>query len=436
MSIELLTLIMFGGLILLLILGVPISFAMGGITVAVTLFLWGTAGLFRVVFYTYGLMVLSPMIAIPCFIFMGLMLERSGIADELFEALYRWFAAVRGGLAMATTVICALFAAMTGVAAAAATTMGLVAVPAMLKRRYDKSLALGTVAGPSTLGILIPPSITMVILAVTSQTSVGKLFMAGIIPGILLTLLFCAYIGIRGLLQPQLCPAVEERFTLAQKMVLTRALILPIFIILSVLGSIFLGLATPTEASAMGAAGTIIAVAVRRRLTWKVIQEAALITFKITGMILWIGFAAIAFSNTWGVAGGSEFFTGLLLGLGVNRWLILIAVMLIVFVMGMFVADFPIIWIIAPIAYPIIETLGFDPVWFGLLFIMNIQMALITPPFGFVLFYLKAVAPPGISLGDIYRSIFPFLGVMILGMALVMIFPQLALWLPGMMIRR
>ena len=234
MSIELLTLIMFGGLILLLILGLPIVFVMGGITVAVTLFLWGTEGLFRVVFYTYGLMTLSPMIAIPSFIFMGLMLERSGIADELFEAVHRWFATVRGGLAIATTVICTIFAAMTGVAAAAATTMGLIAVPAMLKRGYDKSLALGSVAAPSTLGILIPPSITMVILAVTSQTSVGKLFMAGIIPGILLTLLFCAYIGIRGLLQPQSCPAVEERFTLGQKMVLTRALILPIFIILLV----------------------------------------------------------------------------------------------------------------------------------------------------------------------------------------------------------
>lgn len=436
MSIELLTLIMFGGLILLLILGLPISFIMGGITVGVTLFLWGTKGLFKIVWYSYGLMMMSEMICIPCFIFMGIMLERSGIADELFEALHRWFASVRGGLAMATTVICAIFAAMTGVAAAAATTMGLVAVPAMLKRRYDKSLVLGTVACPSTLGILIPPSVTMVILAVTSQTSVGKLFMAGIIPGILLTLLFCAYIGIRGFFQPQLCPALEERFTLGQKMVLTRALILPIFIIFLVLGSIFLGLATPTEAAAMGAPGTIIAVAIRRRLTWKVIQEAALITFRITGMVLWVGFAAISFSNTWGVAGGLEFLSGLLLGLEVNRWLILIAIWLVVFVMGLFIADFPIIWIIAPIAYPIIRALGFDDIWFGLLFVMNIQVALVTPPFGFVLFYLKGVTPPGVSMGDIYRSLAPFIGVMILGIALVMIFPQLALWLPGRMIGR
>ena len=430
MSVELVTMIMFGGLMLGLMLGLPLAFCLGGVAVMVSYHLWGFAGLYRIVMNTFGSMWNIIFVAIPLFIFMGILLQRAGIAEDLFEMMHRWSGRVRGGMAMGTVIICAIFAAMTGLTGAATVTMGLVAVPAMLKRGYNKDIALGTVAGAGTLGILIPPSISFILLAVIGQLSVGKLFMAGVGPGLLLIILFIAYIGVRAWLNPKLCPAHPEKFTLRQKITSTRAVILPLLIILAVLGSIFLGIATPTEASALGAASTLIAVAIHRRFTWQVIKEAVFETFKINGMVMWIVFGAICFSATFTGMGGIRLVNEIMMELEVSRWLILGGIILIIFFLGMFIDPSGIVFIAAPIGFPVIKALGFDPVWFGVLFVIGLQVGYLTPPFGYNLFYLKATAPPGITLADIYHCIWPFLGILIIGMAIVMLFPQIALWLP------
>lgn len=434
MSPELVALVMFIALIVLIIMGVPMGFAMGGIAVVVILVLWGPGALLTIPLNVFGMMWNVVLIAVPLFIYMGFILERAGIIDSLYEAIHRWSGPVRGGMAMGTTIICAVFAAMTGITGTATVSMGLIALPQMLKRGYDKSLALGTIAGPGTLGILIPPSIVMIFMALVARTSVGKLFMGGIFPGLLLAGMFIVYIGIKGLLQPQSCPAHREKFTLREKIISTRAVILPILLILAVLGSIFFGIATPTEAAAIGAAGALLCLIIQRRFTWRGFKEATYHSFRITSMVFWITWGAAVFSATFTALGIGGFVTGMMAGL--SPTVVVIVFMLIVFILGMFLDPFPIILIVGPIAFPIVRALGLDITWFGILFVLGLMMGYITPPFGFNLFYLKAVVPPGITLGDIYRSIFPFLGVMIILMAVLIMFPQIVLWLPDMMIGR
>jgi len=433
MNPELIALLMFVTLIVLVFVGVPIGLILGAIAVVVNVVLWGPESLLSVVLNVFGMMWNEVLIAVPLFIFMGLMLERSGIIDDLYESMYRWSGQFRGGLAMGTTIICAIFAACTGLTAPATISMGLIALPSMLKRGYDKSLALGSIAGPGTMGILIPPSVMMIFLGVVGRTSVGKLFMGGLAPGLLLTGMFISYIGIKGLLQPQSCPASQERFTLKQKITSTRALILPIFLILSVLGSIFFGIATPTEAAAVGCAGAIACIFILRRFNWKSFKEATSNAFRITSTCFWITWGAAAFSGTFKALGMGAVVGDLVMGL--SPIVIVIVFMLIIIVMGMFLDPFPIILIVSPIAFPIIGAAGLDLTWFGVLFVLGLMMGYITPPFGFNLFYLKAVVPPEITMGDIYRSIVPFLVVMIVCMAVLIIFPQIIVWLPNMMIK-
>ena len=435
MSIELVTVIMLGGLIACLLLGIPLAWSLGGVSVIVCYLLWGTGGFMMIIYNTFGAMWSIVLVAIPLFMSMGILLERSGIAEALFETMHRWAGPLRGGIAMGVVVICVLFAAMTGVSAAATLTMGLIALPAMLRRGYAKSIALGCIAGPGTLGILIPPSIISILLALVGNLSVGKLFMAGIGPGILLAGLFILYIGIRGWINPKLCPRHPEKFTTKEKLVSLKMVILPLLIILAVLGSIFFGIATPTEAGSLGVVAVLISVGIHRKFSWQLIKETTVETFRITGLTMWIFYGAMCFSAVYARAGGAVFMSDLILGLGMNRWLILVTMMALSFLLGMFVDPFAIIFILAPICFPIVKNLGFDPVWFGILFVINMQMGYVTPPFGYQLFYLKSVAPEGITTGDIYKSVFPFLGVLIIGMALIMIFPQIALWLPELMMK-
>ena len=433
MSIELVTLIMFGGLMVCLMAGIPIAFSMAVIGVGITTMLWGYEGPKVLLYNTMTVITTLPYMALPLFIFMGVVLERSGIADALFEMMYRWSGPVRGGIAMGTVVICTIFAAMTGVTGAATVTMGLIALPAMLNRRYSKSLALGTVAGPGTLGLLIPPSAVIIILAPIAHISVGQTFMGGVFPGLLLAGLFIAYIGIRSFFQPHLAPAHGEKFTLRQKIISTKAVILPGLVIIAVLGSIFLGMATPTEAAAVGAFACLIAVIIRRRLTLELIKNTSFLTLEITGMCMWIVFGAIAFSSAFNAAGGVDFISGLILGISANRWVVVLMTMVVVFFLGCFLDPLATIFLVVPIAFPMVETLGFDLTWFAILFMINVLMGTLTPPYGYQLFYLKSVAPPGVSIGDIYRSVLPFLGIMVLGMALTMLFPQIVTWLPEQM---
>ena len=426
-------LIMFGGMIALLGLGVHVAWAIGGTTIIAILLFWNFGSLVSFVMATYGVMLGLFFAAIPLFVFMGVILERSGIGDRLFEMFYVWSGPLRGGLAVGTVLVCAIFAAMTGLTGAACITMGLVALPAMLKRGYSKDLALGTVLAPSTLGILIPPSVYMIMLGLIGKVSVGKLFFAGMVPGLLMTLLFIIYIIVRGLLDPQSCPAIKERASLRQKFILLRAVILPLLVVVSVLGSIFFGIATPTESAAVGAFALIICTAIYRKLSWRLLHEAAIETFRISALSMWIIFCALAFTAVFTTLGGMVLIKNVVLALEISRWYVLIMIMLIVFILGMFVDPFAIVYLVGPFAFPIIKDLGFDPVWFGVLFVINITTSYITPPFGCNLFYLKAIAPAGVDMRDIYRSIWPFLGVMIAGLIVVMLFPQIALWLPSMM---
>jgi len=435
MSIELVTVVMFGGLIACLLLGIPLAWSLGGVSVIVCFILWGPGGLMMIIYNTFGCMWSIVLVAIPLFMSMGILLERAGIAEALFETMHRWSGPLRGGIAMGVVIICVIFAAMTGVSAAATLTMGLIALPAMLRRGYDKNIALGSIAGPGTLGILIPPSIVSILLALVGNLSVGKLFMAGIGPGILLAGLFILYIGIRGWLNPKLMPRHPEKFTMKEKVVSLKMVILPLLIILAVLGSIFFGIATPTEAGSLGVVAVLISVLIHRRMNWILIKESTIETFRITGLTMWIFYGAMCFSAVYARAGGAVFMSDLIMGLGMNRWLIVLTMMGISFMLGMFVDPFAIIFILAPICFPIVKDLGFDPVWFGVLFVINMQLGYVTPPFGYQLFYLKSVAPEGVTTADIYKSVFPFIGVLIFGMVLIMIFPQIALWLPELMMK-
>jgi tripartite ATP-independent transporter DctM subunit len=431
MSVELVTVIMFGGLVLSLMLGIPLAWSLGGIPIAVIYLLWGTDGFFLVVANTFGSIWLIELVAVPLFISMGIMLERAGIAEALFESMHRWSGQLRGGLALGVVVICAIFAAMTGVTATATLTMGLIAIPAMLRRGYDKNIAIGTVAGAGTLGILIPPSIISILLALIGNISVGKVFMAGIIPGIIIAILFMAYIVVRAWLNPRLCPPHPEKFTLREKIVSTKAVILPALIILSVLGSIFLGIATPTEASALGVVGVVASVLIHRRFSWKLIREATIETFRITGLTMWIFFGAMLFSAVYARAGGASFMSTLITGLGKDPWFVLIIIMLIAFILGMFLDPFAIIFI----SFSLMRELGFDLTWFSILFVLNMQIGYMSPPFGYQLFYLKSVAPEGVTTADIYRAVLVPIALMIVSMVLFMLFPKLVLWLPELMMR-
>jgi len=434
MSIEMLTLFMFGTVTIALVLGLPLTFALGGIAVAATLMMGGPDALVGIIFNTFGTMWAITYVAIPLFVIMGIALERSGLAEDLYRTLYLWSGALRGGLAIATVTISAIFAAMAGVAAAAVVSMGLIGLPAMLKRKYDKNLAIGSILASGPLGILIPPSVPMVILGTTTSMSIGRIFAGGVVPGILITAIFIAYVGFRCLFQHHLAPALpqEERGTLRDKLISLKSVILPALLITAVLGSIFAGIASPTEAAAVGALGAILCAVIYRRFNWQFVKEVSYRSASFTAMIMWITFGAVAFSAVYSGAGVTAFLLKTLGEAQINRWLILVAMELILLFLGCFLEPASMILICAPIFFPIVKALQFDPVWFAILFVMLIMVGYLTPPFGYSIFYLKSVAPPSVSMTDIYRSVTPWIIMMLLAIVLVMLFPQIALWLPNL----
>lgn len=442
MSIELITVLLFGSMILLLALGLPVAFALGGIGALFMVFLWSPDALRTIPINVFGRMCDFVLIAIPLFIFMANMLERSGVADDAYDMMYRWFGPLKGGLAVGTIIICTIFAAMSGISAAATVSMGLIAVPSMLKRGYEKELVMGSVQAGGALGVLIPPSIIMIVLALFGQLSVGKLFAGGMIPGLILSSLFIIYILIRSLLQPNLAPALppEMRASWGQKLVSLRAVILPAILIVAVLGSILAGMATPSEAAAIGAFGSIICAAIYRRLSWQNFKEASYASLRLSAMVMWIIFGAVCISVIYVAVGAVDLVGAILMGLPGGRWGVLIAMLISWIILGCFLDNFGILAITAPVFFPIIRSLGFDPLWFGILYVLTIEMSYLTPPFGFNLFFMKGITPfikretgIDITMGDIYRSIVPFVGIQLVALILVMLFPQLALWLPNVL---
>ena len=428
---EWLTVILFGSLVLLLLAGLPLVFAIGGIATFFIIFLWGPQALPVLANRTYMAMDMFLLVAVPMFIFMGAMLQRCGIAEDMYELMYHWMGGLRGGLAGGTVLICTLFAAMVGISGAATKSMGLIALPSMRKRGYKNDIAIGCITAGGSLGILIPPSVLMIILALTAKLSVGQLFIAGILPGMLLSGLFVGYILIRCYIQKDLGPAVppDSRLPAAERFRLLRALLLPVGLIFAVMGSMFFGLATPSEASAIGALGAMI----KRTFNWKNFSSALFITLRLSTMVIWIVFAASAFTALYTVTGASLLVRGLITGIG-DPWMVIITMQLILLVLGMFFDPTGIVLLTAPLFFPIVTSLGFDPLWFAILFVINMELAFLTPPFGFNLFYMKAVVPKDVTMVGIYKSSTPFVLLMILGLGLCMTFPAIITWLPGLMI--
>lgn len=437
MSIEYLTILVFGLFLIFLFMGLPVVFGLGGTAVIATYFLWGPQALHMIPNRTFTNANSFVLLAIPMFIFMGCMLEKSGIAKDLYSMMFKWMGAVRGGLAVGTVAICAIFAAMVGITGAATVSMGLVALPSMLKHNYDKRIAIGCISAGGALGVLIPPSVLMIILGLYTNTSIGGLYAGGILPGLMLAIFFMIYILIACLIHPEWGPALplEERASWKEKLTALKAVILPIALIFGILGSIFSGAATPSEAAALGAVGSIICAAIYRSLNWPTLRDALQITLRLSCMVMWIIFGASVFTALYTAIGAHDLTRQILSYLPGGRWGVVIGMQIIWMIMGCFLDPNGIIMITAPIFFPIVQSLGFDPIWFGVLFVINMEMGYLTPPFGFNLFYMQAVVPKGIVMADIYRSIIPFVMLQFLGLVLCMIFPEIILYLPKLLIR-
>lgn len=438
LSIEVLTFLFFGLLFGFILLGVPLTFVLGGLSVIFLYFEQGPIAFYLIASKMWDLMETSSLIAIPLYVFMAMLLERSGVAHDLYRMMHLWWGGLRGGLAIGTVAICTIFAAMSGISGAAVVTMGTIALPQMLERGYDKRLALGAINAGGGWGILIPPSILMVLYALITEVSIGKLFAAGVGPGLLLFVLVSIYIGVRCWIQPQLGPALpkEERGDWSEKLSALKSVFLPIFIIFIVLGAIFAGFATVTEAAAVGVFGALVASAINRKLSWQVVSESALRTFRLTTIITWIVFAAHAYSTAYTAMGAEAFITGLTEQIPGGKWGALGFMMVVLFLLGMVLDPVGIMLITLPVFLPLVKLHGFDEVWFGILFVVMMEISYMTPPFGFNLFYLRSVAPPGVTMKDIYWSVGPYTVVELTGLFLIVLFPAIALWLPDLLFLR
>jgi tripartite ATP-independent transporter DctM subunit len=443
MSLELMTIAMFAFLILLIVTGHPLAFCLAG---TATLFGlidngWNVSALFTMFANNaWGLMDNYVIVAIPLFILMAQLLDRSQVAEQLFEALYIVLGSINGGLGLAVVVVCTVFAATTGIIGASVVAMGLLATPALLSKGYQKELTAGIICSAGTLGILIPPSIMMVVyggLTGLKETSVGNLFAGAILPGLILSGLYFLYILIRCNLNPKLGPPITreeaQRWNARQKWAMTlKSLIPPLALILAVMGTILAGIATPTEAAGLGAVGAAILALLNRKLTWTVIKEAGWATMKTTSMVMMLFIGGTFFSTVFLGMGGGDVVADLMIGSGLNRWIVLAIMMFIVFMMGMFIDWAAILLITVPIFMPIVMELGFDPLWFSMLMCVNLQTSFVTPPFGYALFYFAGVAPQGYTMLHVYRGIVPFVFLQLIGLLILILFPPLITWLPAL----
>ncbi len=424
--------VLLSGLAFGLITGFPMAFTLAGSSIIASWIFIGPQSLPYVATNIFGMMSSMVLIAMPLFIFMACVLEKSGVTQDLYAFMHQLLGPLRGGLSMGTVLICAIIAAMSGVSTTGVVTMGIIALPIMLKQKYSKSIAIGPILAGGALGLLIPPSISLIIYGMIARVSIGRLFAGGIVPGLMLTSLYVAYIGIRSYFQPHIAPALvpEKRVPLREKIVLAQGLVLPVLLITAVLGSIFAGIASPTEAAAVGAGGALASAAIHRRLDWQVVKEACYRTMAINGMIMWILFGAACFTSIFFRTGGQDLISDVIIGVASEPIYVFIIILFTLIILGFFLDEITQIMITVPVFLPIIVQLGYDPVWFGVLFMTQVQMDYLTPPFGFTLFYMKGVAPPEVSMGDIYRSIVPFILMQLSVVILIIFFPQIVLWLP------
>ncbi|MBP7341088.1 MAG: TRAP transporter large permease subunit [Syntrophaceae bacterium] len=439
MSPEMITILMFAGLLLGLFMGHPLAFVLGGLAVIFGLIGWGPSMFYMFMNRIWGTMDNYVLLAIPLFVFMAQLLDQSGVADELFKALRYVLGQVRGGILLSVIVVSTIFAACTGIIGASVVTMGLLAVPMMRKYGYDKKMSYGSICAGGTLGILIPPSIMLVVMASEATLSVGKLFAAAVVPGLILASLYLLYVAIRCFFKPELGPPIskEERagVTTGQiAMMVLKSLVPPMILILGVLGSLFFGIATPTEASGVGAFLAFVMVLAYRKFTWRGLYRAVIQTAKINTMVIIILCGATCFTGVFLGVGGGDVVTDFVLGLGLGKWGTFWVMMAIVFILGMFIDWIGIVLICFPIFLPIAKQLGFDPLWFVVMIAVNLQSSFLTPPFGYALFYIKGIDPDRIDIKDVYRGIIPFVALMLIGLVICALLPQVIMWLPDVLI--
>jgi tripartite ATP-independent transporter DctM subunit len=437
---EFLPVMMFGVFTLLIMLGYPIAFTIGGTALGFGLYAFGLNFFNLLPLRIFGVMTNITLIAVPLFIFMGVMLERSGLAEDLLDTMALVFGRIPGGIAISVVVVGTLLAATTGIVGATVTTMGLISLPTMMRRGYSKELATGIICASGTLGQIIPPSIVLVLVGDILGVSVGDLFLGAAIPGLILALLYIAYTVGVAVVRPDLAPPIpaSERAGLAPgefRRRVTRALVPPLALIVAVLGSIFFGIATPTEAAAVGATGAIALTVLNRRFSREILRGTMDVTARLTSMVFIILVGATAFGLAFRGMGGDKVIEKYVGGSGLPPNIVFGLVMLVVFVLGFFLDYIEIAFIHLPVISPVLLQMGFDPLWYGVLLGVNLQTSFLTPPFGFALFYLRGVAPPEVATGHIYRGIIPFVLLQLLGLAVVWALPWTATWLPRFVFR-
>ena len=431
-----LSLMMFPGLFILIFLGFPVAFALISVAFAFGLYTFGDAVIFQFISKIEGISTNFILAAVPLFVFMGSMLERSGIAQQLFNAIHMWTRRLPGGLSIGTVIMCIIFAASTGVIGATETVVGLLAIPAMLKHKYSHSLISGTICAGGSLGTIIPPSVVVVVLGPIADVSIGDLMVGMLIPGLILALLYIVYIFFLCLIKPENGPRIDSedeisKLTLNQKLLITvKALIPPLLMIFAVLGSIMLGWAAPTEAAALGAAGSIILSLFYKKLNWETFKGALIKTITVTSMIMFILMAGTMFTGVFAASGGMSVMKNVVESLNLAPWLLLLTFLLVIFIAGFFLEWISILLIFIPVFIPIVNSLGYDPVWFCVLVLIMIQTSYLTPPMAPAIFYLRGVAPKEITLISMYRGVIPFVIIQIIALAIVSYYPETVLWLP------
>ncbi|MEY1554369.1 TRAP transporter large permease subunit [Yoonia sp. R2331] len=418
----------------LILTGIPLAFVTGLIAILFTIAWFGTSGVPLVSSRIYSFVNEYVLVAIPMFVLMASLLDRSGMARDLYDAMRLVAGRIKGGVAVQTLVAAVFLASISGIIGGEIVLLGLIALPQMLRLGYNRALAIGTVCAGGSLGTMIPPSIVLIVYGLTASVSIGDLFLATVTPGLMLASFYIIYILIRCYANPEMGPPISDEelnISMSEKLRKMRGVILPVGVAVTVLGSIYGGIASVTEAAAMGVVGVFLSAAVRGEVTWGLIRDSLKQTLETCGMIIWIGLGAAALVGVYNLMGGNRFIESTILDSGASPIVIVLIMMGILVVLGLFMDWIGIALLTMPIFVPIIIKLGMDPVWFGILFAMNMQVSYLSPPFGPAAFYLKSVAPKDMSLSEIFRALIPFICIQVVALAIVLFFPDVALWLPN-----
>jgi len=441
LSPELVTFLMLGGVFTLVLTGFPIAFVIGSVAFLTGIVVFGPNVAFHIMYTRfYGLSLNYPYLAVPLFTFMGVILQRSGITKDLYDSLYESLGGLKGGLAIVTVIFGTILAACLGVIAASVTILSLIALGPMINKGYNKSLAAGTIVASGTLGILIPPSIMLVVYGPQAGISIGQMFMGAVFPGLILSFLYVVYIAVICRIKPEFGPAMPANeitsFSAKKFFRLLKSMVPPVLLIVAVLGTIFAGIAPPTEAAAVGSLAAILLALAYRKFSWSLIKNASIETLKVSAFVVMIAALSYAFVGIFMSAGSGDVVTKLIMSIPGGRWGAFLFIMLIVFLLGMFIEWIGIVFIIVPIFSPILVKLGFNPLWAGLMICINLQMAFQTPPMAMSIFVLKGTADPalGLTMGDIIKGVIPFITIIMFTLVLCMIFPEIITWLPGKLI--